>query len=74
MALSSSRLASSLKTKLLADPNVADNDSLTRLCNAIAEAVIDEIKTNGVVSPAGTPVPLTSSPTGGPISGTGKIL
>lgn len=75
MALSSSRLASSIRSKLLANPasGALDNAALTAFCNAIAEAVVSEFTTNAVVSPTGAPVPLTAPPTGGPVTGTGKI-
>lgn len=75
MALSSSRLAASIRAKLLADPNshALDNEALTALCQAIAEALIEEVTTHGVVSPLGLPTPLTAPPGGGPVTGTGKI-
>jgi len=75
MALSASRLANSIRNKMLANPVIGalDSEALTGLCQAIAAAVVEEITENAVVSPAGGPPPLTAPPTGGPVTGTGKI-
>ena len=75
MALSASRLASSIRSKMLANTAIGalDNDALTGMCQAIASAVVEEITGHGVVNPAGFPTPLTAPPGGGPVTGTGKI-
>lgn len=64
-----------MRAKLLARPasQAQDNAALTALCEAFAEAWVEELTTYGVVSPMGLPTPLTAPPGGGPITGTGKI-
>lgn len=43
-------------------------------CNVLGVTIVNYIKANGVVDPAGTPTPLTAPVGGGPVTGTGKIL
>lgn len=75
MPLLASRLAASMRSKLLAGAAAAvDNAALTAMCTALAEAVIEELTTNGIVLPTGTP-PMLAPPgvAGGPVTGTGII-
>lgn len=71
--LDATRLGAALKTALVATGAMANNAQATSVCNAIASAIITEITTNAIVSPAGLPTPLTAPPSGGPVTGTGVV-
>lgn len=50
MALNATTLAAAIKAKLLADCGAVDDTPLDEFCDAIAEAVVDHITANAVVS------------------------
>lgn len=72
MALDATRLGTAIKAVFTAN-GAADNAATTALCNGLATAIISEFTSNAVVSPAGTPTPLTAPVGGGPVTGTGKV-
>lgn len=68
MALDAVRLGAAIKTKLLAAGcGAVDGPALTGMANAIAQAVVEEFKTNGLVVP-GT---MVAGPD--PVTGTGTL-
>lgn len=71
MPLDATRLAQALKAGLLSNPATAaqDNAALSAMCQAIAVAVVTEIKLNAVV----VATAMASSPGGGPITGVGIV-
>lgn len=69
MALTKASLSTKLQTTIGAVLDVSDEALLKNICDAIADAVIDEITTNGTVNPAG----LTGY-NGFAIQGSGTIL
>jgi len=71
MGLDAARLSLAIKTGMLANPNsyAVDNPALTAMCDEIAQAVIAEIVSFGVV----LPLLLVAPPGGGPVTGTGTI-
>lgn len=77
MALSSSTLASLIRTKLLANPDThaVDNPALTAFCTCIAEAVVEHVVANGVVTlqPSSVAVGAMGGGPGVPVTGTGSI-
>lgn len=60
MALSAPTLSGLIKSNLLADPAIQDNDSLQYLCDAVASAVVAHIVAAATV-PAGIPVATTGT-------------
>jgi hypothetical protein len=71
MALSSSVLSAAMRAALLAEPDIQaiDGTSLTKLCDAIAGAVVSHITTAAVVTvPSGVAVQVT------PATGTGATI
>ena len=63
-------LASEIKTALVANcPSAVDNSDLKGLSFAIASAVVAHIKANAAVIPTA----LVAPPTGGPVTGVGKV-
>lgn len=73
MPLSPTRLASDIRTRLLANPDAmaVDNTALTALCSEIAAAVVAELIMFGVIIPSSMAAPPGTA--GGPIIGTGSI-
>ena len=75
MALSSSRLSTAIKTLWTANPNsglsnpltAGQSAMLTALCDAIAQALVTEITTNGTV----VVTSVSGVTTGGGVSGPG---
>lgn len=64
MALSSAVLSAAMRAALLADPGIQaiDGPALTKLCDAIAEAVVAHITGAAVVTiPPGVPVATTGT-------------
>ena len=51
-----------------------EKEDLETVWKRIGNQIIGHIQTYGVVSPTGTPVPLTAPTGGGPVTGTGKVL
>ena len=68
MSLSASSLEERIKSKIFQKTGVVP-DSQHSLIALIAEAIVEEITINAVV----TPTLLIAPPTGGPVTGTGKI-
>jgi hypothetical protein len=71
MALSTSRLSGSIRSKLVARAFMADGAELTALCDDIAQAVIEEITTNAVVPALGLLAPPGTA--GGPVTGSAVV-
>lgn len=71
MALSAATLSAAMKTALLADPGTGavNNPALTKVCDAIAQAVVTHITTSAIV----LPLLLVAPPGGGPVTGTGVV-
>lgn len=70
MAITSASLAAKLETEIKGVfGNPEDPARLTSFCQAVAKAVVDEIKTNAEVNP-GT---LTAPQNAGPVTGKGTI-
>jgi hypothetical protein len=70
MALSSTRLAAAIRTKLTGKAFWDDSaPGAAEFATAIAEALLEEITANAVV----LPVLLVAPPGGGPVTGTGSI-
>lgn len=68
MAMSGATLSAAIRADLLAnDPNVQDNDSLQKLCDAIANSVVNHITANAVVNVTS----VSGVQTGGGVSGPG---
>lgn len=67
MALSSVRLAGTIKSAFVA-AGAADNAATTAMANALALAIVNEVK-EAVV----TPTLLVAPPGGGPVTGTGTL-
>jgi hypothetical protein len=72
MALTQSSLSSKIETEIKGKfGNPDDATVLKKFCDAVAKAVVDEIKANAVVSTTGTVI---SGPgTGGNVSTTGTV-
>lgn len=81
----SAAVSAEVRAKLIANagggehPWILDNAALTVLCNAIGDGVskvVAHFVSNAIVSPVGTPVPLTAPPgtAGGLVSGTGALV
>lgn len=78
MALTGSEAAlkTAMRAAILAGGcNAVDGPELTGLVGAIVDTLIAHIVANAVVSPAGTPLPLTAPPgtAGGPVTGAGVL-
>jgi hypothetical protein len=71
MALSATVLSAAMRAKLLAAPDVSavDDEGLTAMCDALAEAVVEHVTAAAVV----LPVLLVAPPGGGPVTGTGSV-
>jgi hypothetical protein len=71
VALSASVLSAAIRAGILAEPSIGgiDGTALTKLCDAIASAVVTHITGAAVVLPA----LLVAPPGGGPVTGTGVI-
>ena len=72
MSLTQASLSTKIHTEIVAQYGAADDDAkLTKFCDAIAKAVVDEIQANAVVTTTGT---VTSGPgTGGSVTSTGTV-
>lgn len=72
MSLTQASLSTKIHTEIVAQYGAADDDSkLTKFCDAIAKAVVEEIQANAVVNTTGT---VTSGPgTGGSVTSTGTV-
>jgi len=72
MALSTSRLSASIRSKLVARGSfIADGAELTAFCDDIAQAVVEEITTNAVVPALGLIAPPGTA--GGPVTGSAVV-
>jgi len=70
MALTQASLATKIQTEIIAQFGAAsDAGILNKFCQAIAKAVVDEIKANAVVNPTALVAPQNA----GPVTGTGTI-
>lgn len=68
--MSTSRLAASIKAKLLAAPaGAVDNAALQAMVTAFAEAIVEEVTANASV----VPTALVAPNGGGPVTGTGSV-
>lgn len=73
MSLLASRLATAIQAKMIAKGTGAvPGPALTGMCEAIAEAVVDELNTHGEVDPTTGIPPMTTGT--GPVAGRGRIL
>lgn len=71
MALDDSRLLNNLQSAFVA-AGAQSGAPLTTLVTGIRDAIMIELRA-ATVSPAGAPTPLTAPPSGGPVTGTGKL-
>lgn len=69
MALDANALATEMIANVTAAAAGGPVPTLDPILHALASAIVDHLKTNGVV----LPTLLVSSPTGGPVTGTGTI-
>lgn len=71
MALTKASLSGKIETRIKAEygGNPDDAALLKKFCDAVAEAVVDEITSNAVVMPTS----MTAPNGGGAVSGTGTI-
>lgn len=75
MALSATVLSAAIKSNLLGNANAGavNNAALQALCDEIAAAVVDHIKTAAVVSPTTAGAPSMNAGVN-PVTGVGEIL
>lgn len=71
MALTKASLSGKFKSKISALYTILTEAELQKICDALAEAVVEEIQTNGVVSVAGTVT--TGVGAGGAVAATGSM-
>lgn len=70
MALTQASLSTKIQTEIIALSGAPDDAAmLQKFANAIAKAVVDEIKSNAVVNPTALLAPQNA----GPVTGTGTI-
>lgn len=71
MALTQASLSGKIETELQAVfGSPADSAQLKKFCDAIAKAVVDEIKTNAVTTAAVTATVISGAGAGGNVTGT----
>lgn len=72
MPLTQASLSGKIKAEIQALYGPADNDAtLTKFCNAVAKAVVDEIQANAVVNTNVTGTVTSGAGEGGEVVGTG---
>ena len=72
MGITSASLSTKLQTEIIAEFGAPqDSSQLTKFCNAVARAVVDEIESNAVVNSTGTVT--SGAGAGGAVTTTGTI-